>query len=112
MFYSLIQFFELTLYLDKSNTSNQIYKKMLVLNLGFQRLIFFLLASYFYKVNQIYLIICGLVSFLIMLSVFQNYIDISFTETNCLKWNFLSTSYDIRNSLGFMYFFDIFMDVC
>lgn len=104
MFYSLIQFLELMLYLNNSNENNQIYKKMLVLNLGFQGLVFFLLASYIYKVNSIYLIICGLVSFLIILSVFENDIGISFTESNCLKWDFLIDSSNIRISLGLMYF--------
>jgi hypothetical protein len=104
MFYSLIQFFELMLYLNKSNDNNQIYKKMLALNLGFQGLVFFLLASYIYKVNSIYLIICGMVSFLIMLSVFQNDIGISFTESNCLRWDFLSNLPNINISLSLMYF--------
>lgn len=104
MFYSLIQFFELMLYLNKSNDNNQIYKKMLALNLGFQGLVFFLLASYIYKVNSIYLIICGLVSFIVMLSVFENDIGISFTESNCLKWDFLIDSSNIKISLGLMYF--------
>lgn len=103
MFYSLIQFFELMLYLNKSNENNQIYKKMLLLNLGFQGLVFFLLASYIYKINSIYLIICGLVSFLIILSAFQNNIEISFTETNCLRWDFLTNLPNASISLGLMY---------
>ncbi len=104
MFYSLIQFFELMLYLNKDNTENQIYKKMLALNLGFQGLFFFIVASYVYKINSIYLVICGLVSFVVMLSVFENDIDISLTESNCLKWNFLDSKSNIGISLGLMYF--------
>ena len=76
---------------------------MLLLNLGFQGLVFFLLASYIYKINSIYLIICGLVSFLIMLSVFQNDIEIIFTETNCLKWNFLTDLPNVNISISLMY---------
>jgi hypothetical protein len=104
MFYSLIQFLELVLYLNRVNTSNQIYKKMLVLNLGFQGLFFFIVASYIYKINSIYLVICGLVSFVVMLSVFGNDIDISITDSNCLRWNFLESKSNISTSLGFMYF--------
>ncbi len=102
MFYSLIQFFELMIYINPV-TKNQIYKKMLVLNLGFQGLLFFLIASYIYKINSIYLVMCGLVSFIIMLNVFENNIDINFTNTQCLKWDFLSSS-NINVSLGIMYF--------
>ena len=76
---------------------------MLLLNLGFQGLVFFLLASYIYKINSIYLIICGLVSFLIILSAFQNNIEISFTETNCLRWDFLTNLQNASISLGLMY---------
>ncbi len=104
MFYTLIQFFELTLYLSKDNSNNQTYKKMLALNLGFQGLFFFIVASFLFKINSIYLIICALISFIIMLSVFENNIDISFTESNCLKWNFLDSKSNISVSLGLMYF--------
>jgi len=104
MFYSLIQFFELGLYLSKSNTSNQIYKKLLALNLGFQGLFFFIIASFIFKINSVYLVICGLISFLIMISVFENNIDISLTESKCLKWNFLDSKSNIGISLGLMYF--------
>ena len=102
MFYTLIQFFELMIYLNKSN--NQIYKKLLVLNLGFQGLIFFILGSFIYKVNLIYIIVCGLVSFIIILSVFNNDVEIDLTESKCLKWNFLSSEPNINLSLGLMYF--------
>lgn len=84
MFYTLIQKIELELYMNKEDTNNQIYKKMLALNLGFQGLFFFIVASYFLKINSIYLVVCGLVSFVVMLSVFENDINISFTESNCL----------------------------
>lgn len=105
MFYTMIQFFELKIYLNKENKNNQIYKKLLLLNLGFQGLVFFLLASFIYKINSIYIIICLLVSFIIMLSVYnENEIDISFTENNCLKWDFLTTQPYVNISLGFMYF--------
>jgi hypothetical protein len=99
IFYSLIQLFELLLYVNKTN--NQIYKKMLVLNLGFQGLVFFILLSQIYKVNSIYLIASCLISFIVMLSVF-NEIDITFTEANCLKWNFLNSI--IGLCLAIMYF--------
>lgn len=104
MFYTLIQFFELNIYLTNGdNENNQIYKKMLALNLGFQGLVFFILASFIYKINPIYLIICGLVSFIIMLNVLQNDVNINLTETNCLRWDFLSKP-EMNISLGLMYF--------
>ena len=102
MFYTMIQFFELKIYLNKEN--NQIYKNLLSLNLGFQGLVFFLIASFIYKINYIYLIICLLVSFIIMLNVFQNGTKISLTQNNCLRWDFLTYESDMNMSLGIMYF--------
>jgi hypothetical protein len=107
MFYSLIQFFELMMYLDKSNSIDQIYKKLLILNLGFQGLFFFIMMSLIYKVNSIYLVICGLVSFITILNVFiedENVLDINFSESKCLKWNFISLAPGVNTSFGLMYF--------
>ena len=39
-----------------------------------------------------------------MLTVFENNIDITFTESKCLKWNFLESNSNISIGLSLMYF--------
>jgi hypothetical protein len=59
--------------------------------------------SFLYKLNIIYLIICGLVSFIIILEIFTNPTDITLNENSGLKWNFM-TNKNISINLGIMYF--------
>lgn len=111
MFYSLIQLCELQIYLNIPE-KNSIYNKLLVINLAFQGLLFFVLMSWIYKINGIYLMICGLVSLIILLDVITNSTQISFTNSNCLKWDFINRK-NIYIPLGLMYctmFFWIFVE--
>lgn len=48
MFYSLVQLFEAFIYYNGKSAS-EIYSRLLLLNLGFQGLVLFLLASQCYK---------------------------------------------------------------
>lgn len=112
MFYTMIQFFELRIY--QTNNSDMIAKKLLLLNLGFQGLLFFVLMSLLYKINGIYIWICGLVSFIIVIETIFGFDsqDIELSESKCLKWNFMKND-KISLSLGLMYltmFFWIFVE--
>ena len=112
MFYTMIQFFELRIY--QTNNSDMISKKLLLLNLGFQGLLFFVLMSLLYKINGIYIWICGLVSFIIVIETIFGFDsqDIELSESKCLKWNFMKND-KISLSLGLMYltmFFWIFVE--
>ena len=112
MFYTMIQFFELRIY--QTNNSDMIAKKLLLLNLGFQGLLFFVLMSLLYKINGIYIWICGLVSFIIVIETIFGFDsqNIELTKFKCLKWNFMKND-KISLSLGLMYltmFFWIFVE--
>jgi hypothetical protein len=98
MFYSLVQIFEANIYF-KSN--QELNSRLLLINLGFQGLVFFILMSYIYEINSIYIIISILVSIIILIKgLSENFKEI--TINNCLEWNFMSES-EIYYSLGLMY---------
>lgn len=110
MFYTLIQFFEMILY--KNNCSNSlVYKDLLILNLGFQGLVFFILMSLIFKINKIFIILCCLISFLIIYQVIINFNDENIIECGTnglgLKWNFIKNE-NISFNLGIMYFIIFF----
>jgi len=112
MFYTIVQFCELKIY--QTANSDIFAQKLLILNLGFQGLVFFILMSFIYKIHGIYIMICGLVSFIIILEVLFEYnsLDIELTSNKCLKWNFLANN-KISFSLGVMFatiFFWIFFE--
>ncbi len=110
MFYSLVQFYELMIY--KNNCNNSIiYKNLLILNLAFQGLVFFILMSFVIKVNKIFLILCCLTLFLIIYQILINTFDENKIECNNdglgLKWNFMLDK-NISINLGIMYFIMFF----
>jgi hypothetical protein len=112
MFYTLIQFCELKIY--QTNNSDIISQKLLILNLEFQGLLFFILMSLIYKIHGIYIMICGLVSVIIILEVIfdSNLQDIELSIDHCLKWNFMKNN-KISLSLAAMYltmFFWVFVE--
>jgi|SaaInlStandDraft_2_1057019.scaffolds.fasta_scaffold150706_2 hypothetical protein len=98
MFYSLIQIFEANIYF-KSN--QELNLRLLLINLGFQGLVFFILMSYIYEINSIYIVISILVSIIILIKgLSENFKEI--TINNCLEWNFINEN-EIYYSLGLMY---------
>lgn len=103
IFFSLIQLFEYKIYLNK-HEQNIIYKNLLLLNLGFQGLVFFILMSFIYKINGIYLLICGLTSFIIIIEIIINQVEITLNETKCVNWDFMSNNNHISKLLFIMYF--------
>jgi hypothetical protein len=105
MFYTLVQFCELKIY--QTNNNDSIANKLLVLNLGFQGLLFFVLMSLIYKINGIYILICGLVSIIIIIETIFGTTNIKLTESKCLRWEFMENK-QIYLSLGLMYFMIFF----
>ncbi len=100
IFYSLIQLFEACVYWTNDKEKNNFYSKLLMLNLGFQGLIFFFLMNQIYFIDSFYLIIClGIALFSIYSSFDTN--DDSVQLDNCIKWNFLTK--DVSLMLGLMY---------
>jgi len=87
MFYSLIQFFEANIHYYGQDASS-IYSRLLLMNLGFQGLVFFILMGQIIEVNNYYFLICGIISLFIIyraLSTDFKKADVA----NCLKWNFM-----------------------
>ena len=83
MFYSLIQLFDANLYKYNNVALNS---KLIILNLGFQGIVFFILMNQLYNINKIYIILCLIISFFILYKAFSD--DYEFIEKNtCIKWN-------------------------
>lgn len=98
MFYSLIQFFETNIYFG--NDTSSIYSRLLLINLGFQGLIFFVLMTNLYEINNFYIIISSIISIYIMFEACKT----DFSKANidsCLTWNFMNNSTSVM--LGAMY---------
>ena len=91
MFYSLIQLFEAGIYW--SNGDNPLlYSQLIMINLGFQGLIFFLLMNQIYNFTSFYIIVCLTISLYMLLKALslQNSNNERLIETDkCIKWNFL-----------------------
>lgn len=99
MFYSLVQFFEANMYYYGSNASD-IYSRLLLLNLGFQGIVFFYLLSSVIKIDSIYFIICGLISLYILLESIKPDFKAA-SISNCIKWNFITD--EVTSCLFLMY---------
>lgn len=100
MFYTLVQFFEANIYLH-GTSSPEIYSKLLLINLGFQGLVFFYLMSQIIVINPVYLFICGVISFFILIEAIKSNFSKA-TVSGCIKWNFLDSDYNVI-LLGVMY---------
>ena len=109
MFYTLIQYFEFNMYKYKDVDLNS---RLLLINLGSQGFVFFLLMNKLYNVNTLYLIVSG---FIMIYTILQG-LDNNFKEANmyackgitdnmrknpCNKWNFLTNKTSLL--LGLMY---------
>jgi hypothetical protein len=101
MFYSLVQLLEAFIYYY-GKSANEIYSRLLLLNLGFQGLVFFLLMSYCYKINSFYLIITGIISLGILVYSFGSSFKKAELTNECMKWIFMENNF-IKISLSIMY---------
>jgi hypothetical protein len=99
MFYSFVQLFEALIYYY-GNDESTLASRLLLINLGLQGIVFFILVNYFIKVNAVYFFICGMISlFIIYKATVKDFKSASIES--CMKWNFMDT--DISSSLGIMY---------
>lgn len=99
MFYSLIQFFEANIHYY-GNSSSEIYSRLLLINLGFQGLVFFVLMSDIIEIPTYYMIICIIIAISIMYMALSPDFQKA-TVNNCIKWNFMNDKTSI--GLGLMY---------
>jgi hypothetical protein len=83
IFYTLVQLFEGLIY----NNNLEIYSKLLLINLGFQGLVFILLLNDYIPLNKIYIYITGLIAvFVFYKAIHPDFIQASITEG--MKWLF------------------------
>ena len=83
IFYTMVQLFEALIY----NNNTEIYSKLLLINLGFQGLVFILLLNDFIPINKIYIYITSLIAaFIFYKSIHPEFIKAS--TTNGMKWEF------------------------
>ncbi len=102
MFYSMIQLFEVLLY-SNCFTNDELYSRLILLNLGFQGLIFFLLVSNYQSVNIIFIAIMSIISLGVsFFSLSDNFIKAE-KVNGCLSWNFLHNNKLLTSGLGIMY---------
>lgn len=111
MFYSLVQMLEGLIYYYGAS-ANEIYSRLILLNLGFQGLIFFVLMNQVTNLNPIYLEFTALISLIVCVySLSADFKKVYFTDC-CLNWGFLDDKI-IRISLSIMYvliFYWLFTD--
>ena len=101
MFYSLVQLFEAFIY-NSGESANEIYSRLLLLNLGFQGIVFFLLMSQCFIINNFYLIITGIISIGILFYSLSSSFEKAELNNGCLTWNFLDNN-NISIPLYIMY---------
>ena len=83
IFYTMVQLFEGLIY----NNNTEIYSKLLLINLGFQGLVFILLLNDYIPINKIYIYITGLVAaFICYKTIHPEFMSASTTEG--MKWHF------------------------
>ena len=90
MFYSLVQFFEANIHHYGSNASS-IYSRLLLINLGFQGLVFFILMSDVFEIPSYFMIISVIIALSIMFIALSPDFEKA-TVNNCIKWNFLNNN--------------------
>jgi hypothetical protein len=86
MFYSLVQFFEFNIY---NGNKVEMNSRLLLLNLGFQGLVFFILINQICEINKFYIFISVIIVFLILMEAFSDNFNSVSIET-CAKWNFMN----------------------
>lgn len=112
MFYSLVQLFEAFIYYH-GESANEIYSKLILINLGFQGLVFFVLMSQTFMINNFYLMISAIISLGILIYSLSPTFEKIELKSNCLRWLFLENKLIII-PLGIMYlliFLWIFNDI-
>ena len=91
MFYSLIQFLEANIYYLGSDPSS-IYSRLILINLGLQGLVFFILMNQIFIINNFYLISCAIISiYTIYQALSSNFKKVEISK--CLTWNFMNKNY-------------------
>jgi len=98
LFYTMVQLFEALIYYN----NKEIYSRLLLMNLGFQGLVFSLLLNDYVPINKIYIYITGLIAAVIFYKSIQPKIKKASVNEG-MKWNFMN-----RNSgllLVIMYIF-------
>ena len=91
MFYSLIQFLEANIYYLGSDPSS-IYSRLILINLGLQGLVFFILMNQIFVINNFYLISCAIISiYTIYQALSTNFKKVEISK--CLTWNFMNKNY-------------------
>jgi hypothetical protein len=105
MFYSLVQLFEGLIYFNGYNSTNTSdwYSRLIMINLGFQGLVFFILMSQVQNINSTYILITGLISFFILGFSLSDDFQKADISKGCMKWNFLSQNDFILTILCIMY---------
>lgn len=99
MFFSFVQLCEAYIYYyGKDETT--LASRLLLINIGLQGIIFFILFNYYIHVNIEYFLICGLISLLVTFKAITKNFKVANIE-NCLKWNFLDNI--TRYLLSIMY---------
>jgi len=87
MFYSFIQLCEAYIYYyGKDETT--MASRLLLINLGLQGMVYFILINYYVKVNVVYYLICGIILLTVILKVTESNFKTVNIET-CMKWNFM-----------------------
>lgn len=99
MFYSFVQLCEAFIYYYGKDESTMASRSLLI-NLGLQGIIFFILINYYVKVNAVYFFICGMISLFIIFKATQKDFKSANIET-CMKWNFMNKN--VSTPLGIMY---------
>jgi hypothetical protein len=90
MFYSFVQLFEAYIYYYGKDEST-IASRLLLINLGLQGMVYFILINYYVKVNVVYYLICGIVLLLIIFKATERNFKVANVET-CMKWNFMESN--------------------
>jgi hypothetical protein len=99
MFYSFVQLCEAFIYYY-GNDESTIASRLLLINLGLQGMVFFILINYFIKVNAVYFFICGIISlFVIYKATIKDFKSANIES--CIKWNFMDS--ELSSSLFIMY---------
>ncbi len=87
MFYSFVQLCEAYIYYyGKDETT--MASRLLLINLGLQGMVYFILINYYVKVNVVYYLICGIILLTVILKVTESNFKTANIET-CMKWNFM-----------------------
>jgi hypothetical protein len=83
IFYTMVQLFEGLIY----HNNTEIYSKLLLINLGFQGLVFILLLNDYIPINKIYIYITGLIAaFICYKTIHPEFM--SATTSEGMKWHF------------------------